>query len=153
MSGQLSRPIQHGLALGVATLLGGPAAWACGGLVGENGTIELQLSAEAEAEAEELDYDLAVSAIVVRQGTVVRFVVRNGDPIAPELVVGDADVHARHATGTEAVHPPVPGEVSVGPNEDGCTFYEVDEAGTFTFACHLPRHVDHGMVGEVVVRP
>jgi uncharacterized cupredoxin-like copper-binding protein len=95
----------------------------------------------------------SIDRLVVRQGTVVRFVVRNGDPIAHELVVGDADVHARHAEGTEAVHPPVPGEVSVGPNEDGLTFYEFDEPGTFTFACHLPRHVDHGMVGEVVVRP
>jgi hypothetical protein len=41
MTGQRSRPIRLGLALGAATVLGGPAAWACGGLVGENGTIEL----------------------------------------------------------------------------------------------------------------
>ena len=31
------------------------------------------------------------------------------------------------------------------------TFYEFNEAGTFTFACHLPRHLEFGMVGEVVV--
>src|SRR5690606_25135196 len=30
--------------------------------------------------------------LVVRQGTVVRFVVANGDPIAHELVVGDDEV-------------------------------------------------------------
>lgn len=95
----------------------------------------------------------SVDRLVVREGTVVELVVRNGDPIAHELVVGDDEVHERHATGSEEVHPPVPGEVSVGPGEDGLTFYEFDRAGTFTFACHLPRHVEYGMVGEVVVRP
>ena len=87
----------------------------------------------------------------VRPGTVVRFVVRNDDPIPHELIVGGDDVHARHAKGTEAFHPPVPGEVSVGPGETGLTVYEFDEAGSFQFACHLPRHLEYGMEGQVVV--
>ena len=87
----------------------------------------------------------------VRPGTVVRFVVRNDDPIPHELIVGGDEVHERHAAGTEAFHPPVPGEVSVGPGETGLTVYEFDEAGTFRFACHLPRHLEYGMEGEVVV--
>ena len=87
----------------------------------------------------------------VAQGSVVRFVVRNGDPIAHELIVGDAAVHRRHREGTEAVHPPVPGEVSVGPDATASTVYVFDEAGTVEFACHLPGHLDYGMRGEVQV--
>jgi uncharacterized cupredoxin-like copper-binding protein len=87
----------------------------------------------------------------VRAGTLVRFVVRNHDPIHHELVVGPPEVHDAHERGTEAVHPPVPGEVSVGPHETRATFYRFDEPGTVDFACHLPGHVGHGMVGEVEV--
>ena len=39
--------------------------------------------------------------LVVEVGTEVRFVVRNGDPIGHELIVGPPDVHERHRHGTE----------------------------------------------------
>ena len=87
----------------------------------------------------------------VVEGTTVRFVVRNDDPIGHELVVGGPDVHRRHATGREAQHPPLPGEVSVPPGEVGVTVSAFDVPGTVTFACHLPGHVAYGMVGEVRV--
>jgi plastocyanin len=87
----------------------------------------------------------------VRPGTTVQFIVRNRDPISHELVVGEAAVHARHRAGRERAHPPVPGEVSVGPHDDGVTFYEFDRPGTYAYACHLPGHVAYGMVGEIVV--
>jgi uncharacterized cupredoxin-like copper-binding protein len=92
-----------------------------------------------------------VDDLTVRRGTIVRFVLVNHDPINHELVVGDDDVHARHATGDERFHPPIPGEVSVGPGDTGLTFYEFDETGTFDFVCHLPRHAEYGMVGTVTV--
>jgi uncharacterized cupredoxin-like copper-binding protein len=92
-----------------------------------------------------------VEDLTVARGTVVRFVLVNHDPINHELVVGNDAVHARHATGTERFHPPIPGEVSVGPGETGLTFYEFDEVGTFDFVCHLPRHAEYGMVGTVTV--
>jgi uncharacterized cupredoxin-like copper-binding protein len=91
--------------------------------------------------------------LVVRQGTLVRFVVRNHDPIRHELIVGPREVHARHATGHEATHPPVPGEVSVEPNAVAETFYTFDQTGSVVFACHLPGHFEYGMHGEVEVRP
>jgi uncharacterized cupredoxin-like copper-binding protein len=92
-----------------------------------------------------------IDRLDVRRGTIVRFVVRNHDPIDHELVVGDAAVHARHAQGTERVHPPVPGEVSVAPGDTGLTYYDFDTVGTFEFICHLPRHAEYGMVGTVHV--
>lgn len=89
----------------------------------------------------------------VVEGTRVRFVVVNGDPIAHELIVGPEDVHARHRSGTEAEHPSIPGEVSVGPGGTAVTTYRFDEAGSVELACHLPGHYEFGMRGEVVVVP
>ena len=89
----------------------------------------------------------------VQEGTLVVFVVQNDDPIDHELVVGDDEVHQRHAIGTERRHPPVPGEVSVAPGDRAMTFYEFDEAGTIVYACHLPGHVAYGMQGTIEVVP
>ena len=91
--------------------------------------------------------------LVVREGTQVRFVVRNSDPINHELIVGDDQVHRRHASGTEREHPPVPGEVSVGAHDVATTVFTFDEVGDVVFACHLPGHVAFGMEGVVEVVP
>ena len=94
-----------------------------------------------------------LSALHVREGTTVRFLVRNHDPIAHEFIVGDKQVHLRHELGTHAAHPPVPGEVSVAADDVGETFYRFDRAGRFEFACHLPGHLAFGMKGWVTVEP
>jgi uncharacterized cupredoxin-like copper-binding protein len=91
------------------------------------------------------------STLHVRAGTLARFVVHNDDPIHHEFIVGDASVHLRHEKGTEASHPPVPGEVSVAPNDIGETFYRFTTPGRFLFACHLPGHLAYGMRGYVIV--
>jgi uncharacterized cupredoxin-like copper-binding protein len=91
------------------------------------------------------------SRIRVRPHTTVQFVVVNHDPIGHEFIIGDADVHARHESGHEASHPPVPGEVSIPPLTTGTTTFELHEPGTVEYACHLPGHLQYGMVGEVVV--
>lgn len=95
--------------------------------------------------------EFSFDELQVRKGTTVQFIVRNHDPIFHELVVGDEAVHARHQTGTEKSHPPVPGEVSVKPNDVGTTFYEFEREGTYEFACHLPGHYEFGMKGVVTV--
>jgi uncharacterized cupredoxin-like copper-binding protein len=93
----------------------------------------------------------SISTLHVRQGTTVRFLVRNHDPIAHEFIVGDKQVHLRHQFGTHAAHPPVPGEVSVAAADVGETFYRFDQPGSFEFACHLPGHLAFGMKGWVTV--
>jgi uncharacterized cupredoxin-like copper-binding protein len=95
----------------------------------------------------------SVSTVTVRQGTTVRFLVRNHDPIAHEFVVGDRQVHLRHQRGSERAHPPVPGEVSVAADDVGETFYRFDDVGRYEFACHLPGHYTFGMKGWIVVEP
>jgi uncharacterized cupredoxin-like copper-binding protein len=89
----------------------------------------------------------------VQEGTIVQFVVHNADPIDHELVVGDAEVHRRHAAGTERRHPPIPGEASIAPDDTAMTFYEFTEPGMVVYACHLPGHAAYGMTGEIEVVP
>jgi uncharacterized cupredoxin-like copper-binding protein len=91
--------------------------------------------------------------LTVVEGTRVRFFVVNGDPIHHELITGGAEVHLRHANGTEAEHPSIPGEVSVGPNGTAITTFTFDEAGVYEFACHLPGHYEYGMRGTIEVVP
>lgn len=89
--------------------------------------------------------------LTVVAGTRVRFLVVNDDPIHHELITGGTEVHIRHASGTEAEHPSIPGEVTVGPNGMAITTFTFDDVGIFEFACHLPGHYEYGMRGEIVV--
>ena len=87
----------------------------------------------------------------VRPHTEVRFVVVNHDPIGHELIVGGPDVQARHASGHEAYHPPVAGEVSVPADGRASTTYVFHAPGPVEYACHLPGHYQYGMHGIVEV--
>lgn len=89
----------------------------------------------------------------VAAGTTVTFVVRNDDPIAHELIVGDEVVQAVHETGTEAHHGAKPGEISIPAGEERSTMYEFDRPGRVLLGCHLPGHYDYGMRGHVDVLP
>lgn len=89
--------------------------------------------------------------LTVTEGTRVRFLVVNGDPIHHEFITGGRDVHLRHANGTEAEHPSRPGEVSVEPNGRAMTTFTFDQPGVYEFACHLPGHYEYGMRGEIEV--
>ena len=89
--------------------------------------------------------------IRVAPGTTVRFVVDNRDPINHELIIGDAEVHRRHEAGTEPVHPPRPGEVSVPALTTAETTFVFDDPGSVLYACHLPGHFRYGMSGYVDV--
>lgn len=94
----------------------------------------------------------SVSSLEVKRGEEVRFVVRNDDPIAHELIVGPASVQDKHESGRELWHPPVPGEVSVALFSTAETTYVFDDPGTVWFGCHLPGHWAYGMQGRIAVR-
>ena len=91
--------------------------------------------------------------LTVIEGTRVRFLVVNDDPIHHELITGGPEVHLRHAEGTEKEHPSIPGEVSVGPNDRAITTFTFEEPGSYEFACHLPGHYQYGMKGTIEVVP
>lgn len=91
------------------------------------------------------------SAVTVEEGTLVRFVVRNADPIDHELIVGPQAVQDAHERGSHAVHGAVPGEVSVPAGEERSTTYRFGRSGRVLFGCHLPGHFDYGMRGVLTV--
>lgn len=94
----------------------------------------------------------SLSDVRVWPGTTVRFVVRNTDPIAHELIVGDQGVQDRHETGNEAHHGDRPGEVSVAAGGTAVTTYTFGSSpGRLLFGCHLPGHWAYGMQGTVQV--
>lgn len=91
--------------------------------------------------------------LVVPRGVPVTIVLHNDDPIDHEWIVGSADVHARHRTGTEPVHDTRPTEVSLPALSTRTTVVTFDQTGTFIVVCHLPGHEAYGMVGAIRVVP
>ena len=89
--------------------------------------------------------------IEVEPGDRVRFVIRNLDPIAHELILGSEEVQDRHENGTEPHHGTVPGEVSIPAGATATTTYVFEEPGSVPFGCHLPGHWAYGMRGQVLV--
>ena len=91
------------------------------------------------------------ASIDAAAGETVRFVIRNTDPIDHEFILGDEQVQAIHERGTEAVHPPRPGEVSVPAGATVETTYTFRAPGALTYGCHVPGHFAYGMLGTVTV--
>ena len=90
--------------------------------------------------------------IEVKAGRPVTFELRNDDPILHEWIVGTAEVHERHRTGTEPYHDEVATEVSLPAYETRLTTVTFDEPGDYLFICHLPGHEAYGMKGVIRVR-
>jgi uncharacterized cupredoxin-like copper-binding protein len=137
----LTVAVAAALAAAGAGLLGASATTGRGG--GGGGAVEVAISVHHS--------HFEPSAVHVRRGTTVRFVVHNTDPIDHELIVGPAAVQDRHEHGTEAHHGDVDGEISVPAGAVRVTTYRFGSAGSVPFACHLPGHWAYGMSGVVTV--
>lgn len=93
-----------------------------------------------------------VATVEAEPGETVRFVLENTDPIDHEFIVGDAPVQLAHERGTEAHHPPRPGEITVPAGTTRSTTVTFPTSPQTTlFGCHLPGHYAFGMVGTVRV--
>ncbi len=86
----------------------------------------------------------------VAPGETVRFVVTNTDPIDHEFIVGDEAVQLAHELGTEAYHPPRPGEITIRAGKTVETTYTFGTRDLL-FGCHLPGHYAYGMRGTISV--
>lgn len=91
------------------------------------------------------------ATVEVPRGVPVRFVYVNDDPIAHEVMVGDAAMQERHEKGTEPAHGARPDETDVPANSTATTTLTFDEPGELFFACHLPGHYAYGMRGTLRV--
>ena len=92
------------------------------------------------------------SAITVPVGVPVTITIRNDDPIDHEWIVGDAEVQAKHRTGTELLHPARPTELVIPAGETRVTTLTFEATGTLQYICHLPGHEAYGMVGTVTIQ-
>jgi len=92
------------------------------------------------------------SEVRVAQGSTVRFVIHNTDPIDHEFILGDEQVQDAVEHGAHASHDgSVPGEVSVPAGQTRTTTYTFARPLSLAYACHLPGHYRYGMVGVVRV--
>jgi uncharacterized cupredoxin-like copper-binding protein len=90
-------------------------------------------------------------SIEVPAGKPVTLTLKNDDPIEHEWIIGTADVHERHRTGTEPHHDTIPTEVTVPAFETRVTMITFDHPGDLLYICHLPGHEQYGMVGTLHV--
>ena len=94
----------------------------------------------------------APGAVEVAPGETVRFVLVNTDPIDHEFIVGDARVQLLHERGTEAHHPPRPGEITLPARTTRATTVAFPRSPRTTlFGCHLPGHYAYGMAGTIEI--
>jgi len=112
----------------------------CGGSArADHATIEIRYSSFVQKEVE------------VPAGVPVSITLTNEDPIEHEWIVGTADVHQRHRTGTEPFHGTVPTEVTIPAFETRVTTITFEHPGDLLYICHLPGHEQYGMVGTLHV--
>lgn len=120
-------------------LLAVAAASGCAAPSAETVTIAIRHSAFDPAE-------LSVPA-----GVPVTFILVNTDPIDHEWLIGDAEFHDAHRTGSHATHGEVATEVTVPALETVRTTITFDEPAILSYTCHLPQHESYGMVGVLTV--
>ncbi|MGY3858978.1 cupredoxin domain-containing protein [Aeromonas intestinalis] len=94
--------------------------------------------------------------IAVKQGETVRFSIKNDGKVAHELVLGSPAELKAHAgmmqqQGMEMEHD-MPNMISLAPGKESDMVWKFDQAGTVSFACLIPGHMEAGMVGEIVVQ-
>ena len=91
------------------------------------------------------------SAITVRRGETIRFVLKGTDSLPHELVLGDAQSLKEHAELMRR-HPDMehddPNAVKVAPGGTGDLIWKFTRAGTVEFACLMPGHYEAGMRGQ-----
>ena len=100
---------------------------------------------------DEMDYD--PTSISVTQGETIRFVVTNEGNLPHEFALGDDASQAEHEqemAGGAMVHDH-PFSVYLEPGETGELVWTFANAGTFSYACHVPGHFDAGMEAPLIV--
>jgi uncharacterized cupredoxin-like copper-binding protein len=113
------------------------------------------------------DYRFDPTPVVLVPGETVRITVFNAGLVQHELVLGDAAVHAAWHAADAAATPPglfqtaPPASVPVGTGglrvllgsgKQQIVEYTVPATGELALICHLPGHIERGMVGRVDLR-
>jgi uncharacterized cupredoxin-like copper-binding protein len=94
------------------------------------------------------------SAIQVREGETVRFVVVNRGKMLHEMVIGTRkvlDAHAALMRRFPTMEHDEPHSVHVQPGRRQSMVWTFNRPGEFAFACLIPGHYEAGMVGTIKV--
>nr|WP_315494347.1 cupredoxin family protein [uncultured Rhodoferax sp.] len=94
------------------------------------------------------------SAVKVRRGETIRFVVTNSGKLKHEFNLGtEADLKAHYAQMLKfpEMEHDEPNLVSLAPGKTGEVIWQFTQAGTVHFACLHPGHYEAGMKGTVAV--
>ena len=100
------------------------------------------------------DMRFTPSALDVKQGETLRFVLRNNGKVLHEMVIGTAKALEDHAAlmqkfpGMEHDEPHM---AHVASGRKGQLVWKFNRAGEFDFACLIPGHYQAGMVGKIKV--
>lgn len=90
----------------------------------------------------------------VKAGETVRFFIVNQGRLPHEMVIGTADELTTHAQQMRAM-PDMkhedPSMIRLAPGQRGGIVWRFDQAGTVSYACLVPGHMEAGMVGRVEV--
>ena len=95
------------------------------------------------------------SAVSIKKGETVVFVVHNSGRVLHEMVLGTRQAIAEHAAlmkkFPEMEHADA-NMAHVKPGKNGRIVWQFSRAGEFQFACLQPGHFEAGMVGTVTVK-
>ena len=95
------------------------------------------------------------SAITVKRGETVKFIVHNQGKQLHEMILGTPDELRAHAAlmkkFPEMEHADA-NMTHVKPGANGAVVWQFTQPGEFQFACLVPGHFEAGMVGKVTVK-
>jgi uncharacterized cupredoxin-like copper-binding protein len=94
--------------------------------------------------------------IEVRQGEVVKFVIRNAGKMTHEMVIGtqkELDEHAALMAKFPAMEHDEPYMSHVSAGKKGELVWNFNRPGEFHFACLIAGHYQAGMIGKIKVTP
>lgn len=94
------------------------------------------------------------ASIAVKQGEVIRFVVKNSGKLKHEMVIGsmaELKQHAQMMQKFPEMEHAEPNQVTLAPGKSGVIVWQFDKAGKVDFACLQPGHFEAGMQGAVEV--
>lgn len=154
-----------GFAIAIALVL-----FALRGFPASPPSIDRAGSAEAPRDVSVImrDYRFQPDPLTLVPGERVRFTVLNGGLEPHEFVLGDGAVQRAWESADAAATPPLPlttaPPASVPPGTGGLrvllgsgsqvsAVFDVPETGALLLMCHLPGHVEAGMVGQVRLAP
>ena len=113
------------------------------------------------------DFRFDPTPFVLVPGETVRITVLNGGLIEHDLVLGDQSVQDAWAYADAAATPPSllatapPASVSpdtggirvlLGSGQEAIVEYTVPDSGELQMLCHIPGHIEEGMIGSVELR-